>query len=220
MRLDAALQGDLEAYMHEELATAEQAVTSGIREEASNLKDALRADVIQGGLGRRLSKSWRAEVYPKHGASLGAAALVYTKAPKLIDAFDKGTTIRSAEGFWLAIPTPSAPRFGTDRKRINPSNFPEARLGKLRFVYRDGKSGLLVVDNQRLRKGKRPGYTLSRSKKALSTGEGLSTVPMFFLVPQTRLKKRLRVREISDTSSLGIATEIDRAFMRLSRRRS
>ncbi|SEP28882.1 hypothetical protein SAMN04490248_1861, partial [Salinihabitans flavidus] len=157
-RIKAALQGDLSRFMREELADAERAVTEGVHEAGEDLVHALRRDVIAGGLGARLAKSWRAAHYPKGGRSLGAASVVRTKAPTLIRAFDEGALIRSQDGIWLAIPTDAAPKRGIGRKRITPTNFPENRFGPLRFVYRKSGPSLLVVDNQRERKGKRGGY--------------------------------------------------------------
>jgi hypothetical protein len=215
MRIGAALQGNLEKFMADELQLAESAVTGGVQNTTKGLKSALRDDVVRAGLGRKLSRSWRSATYPKHGHSLSAAAVVYTKADKLIDAFESGKVIRSQNGFWLAIPTPSAPKRGANRKRLTPSNFPENRFGPLRFVYRPSGVSLLVVDNQRQSKGKRGGYVRSRSKRALATGYGLSTVPMFFLVKQVRLKRRLNVRLIADRESRKLAREIDREFQRL-----
>lgn len=215
MRIKAALGGNLERYMAEELQLAELAVTGGVRHSVEDVKHALRVDVVRGGLGRRLSKSWRSKLYPGAGHSLGAAGIVYTKSEKLIRAFNEGQTIRSTDGSWLAIPTEHAPKRGTDRKKISPENFPESKLGKLRFVPRSKGVPLLVVDNQRTRKGKRGGYALSRSKRALKSGNGLSTVIMFFLVPQVRLKRRLNVRSVADREAGQLAGQIDREFRRL-----
>lgn len=216
-RIEAALEGNLEQYMLEELDLAERAVTGGVHKRGVALKHALRADVIAGGLGRRLSKSWRHESYPRSGTSLAAASLVFTKADKLIRAFDEGAEVKSDEGFFLAIPTPSAPKLGMGRKRINPSNFPEHRFGPLRFVYVKGGTSLLVVDNQRTKK--KGGYALSKSKRALASGMGLQTVPMFWLVPRARLRKRLNVERVERAALSGLAGDIDREFQTLSRRR-
>lgn len=216
-RLEAALEGNLVDFMAEELDLTERAVTSGVHGRADRLKAALRQDVISGGLGRRVARSWQSKNYPTHGASLGAAAYVYTKAETLIEAFDAGVTIKSRDGFWLAIPTPSAPKRGMGRKRINPSNFPEHRFGPLRFVYRPQGASLLVVDNQRQTKA--GNYTLSRSKRALSSGNGLSTVPMFWLIPQARLRRRLNVGAVTRAVAAGLAGDIDAAFKTTRRRR-
>jgi hypothetical protein len=110
----------------------------------------------------------------------------------VINAFNQGVTIKSAKGFFLAIPTPAAPKTGIDGKRINPSNFPQNSLGRLRFVYRLGKPSLLVVDGLRVSTGKRGGFRKA-SASALKSGNGVTVVAMFLLVPQTRLKKRLDI---------------------------
>lgn len=218
-RLEAALQGDLRAFMEDELDLAERAVTAGMRATGNRLKTALRQDVVSGGLGRRLSRNWRQKDYPEHGASLSAASLVSANAPELMRAFDEGVTARAANSRFLAIPTDAAPKLGSDRKRLTPNNFPEHRYGPLRFVYRPGRASLLVVDSQRERKGKRGGYTRSRSKRALKSGHGLVTVAMFLLVPQVRLRRRLKVKAVTDAVSAGLAGDIDTAFQALKRRR-
>ncbi|SDJ63509.1 DUF6441 family protein [Salipiger marinus] len=211
-RLEAALQGDLRRYLEEELDLAKRAVTKGVHKQATVLKHALRADVIAGGLGRRLARSWQQENYPKGNVSLNAASYVFSKAEKLVAAFEEGATIRASKTRFLAIPTPAAPKSGRKGVRLTPSNFPEDQFGPLRFVYVKGGTSLLVVDNQRERRGKRGGYALSRSKRALASGHGLLTVPMFFLVPQVRLRRRLNVQAVVTSVTAGLAREIDAAF--------
>jgi hypothetical protein len=63
---------------------------------------------------------------------------------------------------------------------------------RLRFVYRRRGPSLLVAENQRARTGRRGGFAKA-SERALRTGRGLVTVPMFLLVPQVTLRKRLDV---------------------------
>ncbi len=90
----------------------------------------MRRQVHSSGLGQRMANTWRGDVYPRSQNSIGPAGLVYTKASKIMAWFDEGTVIRSKDGWWLAIPTPNAPKRGVGGKRINPSNFPEHRFGK------------------------------------------------------------------------------------------
>ena len=87
---------------------AARSVTGAMREVTEGLKSDLRADVVDGGLGQRLANTWRGKTYPESAVSLEAASFVWSKAPNLVDAFDRGVTIRSKSGFWLAIPTPAA----------------------------------------------------------------------------------------------------------------
>ncbi|OSM07355.1 hypothetical protein MAIT1_04682 [Magnetofaba australis IT-1] len=84
-----------------------------------------------------------------------------------------------------------------DGKRLHPGNFPEHRFGKLRFVHRPGRSSLLVVDGVRIstktgrvgRQAKGGIYTKSGRLKS-----GITSVVMFVMVPQVRLRKRLNVK--------------------------
>ena len=196
MRLDAAIKGNLPKFMKEQQAAAEAAVTGGVKEISNHIKDELRTQVVTAGLGPKMSKTWKTHFYPEGKKSLSATGVVYPDMPKVIRAFSEGTVIRSKEGFFLAIPTPAAPKKGIGGERINPSNFPQQALGRLRFVYRPGAVSLLVVDNLRAGTGKRGGFRKA-SDTAQRTGRGLTTVVMFFLVPQARLKKRLDYKAVA-----------------------
>ncbi len=85
-----------------------RSVTAGMREVTDGLKEDLRAEVREAGLGPRLANTWRGQTFPKTGESADAAAYVSSNAPKLIDAFDRGVTIKAKNGQYLAIPTPDA----------------------------------------------------------------------------------------------------------------
>ena len=190
MRLEAAITGNLSKFMKQQAAAAEAAVTAGVTEITERIKTDLRAQVTSAGLGTKLAKSWQANIYPKGKKSIAAAGWVYSKAPKIIRAFNDGVVIKRRSKTFLAIPTASAPKRGVGGKRITPDNFPEHSLGRLRFVYRPGNVSLLVVDGLRASTGKRSGFRKA-SDSALKSGRGLATVVMFFLVPQVKLRKRL-----------------------------
>ncbi|MBX9726204.1 MAG: hypothetical protein K2X09_02965 [Rickettsiales bacterium] len=192
MRLEAAIRGDLKKIMKEETAAAEKAVTLGVVAASNSLKAELRAQVTRAGLGEKMARTWKQRRYPSSGFSLGAAGLVYADMPQVIRAFNDGVTITNAKGTFLAIPTPAAPKRGVGGKRINPDNFPEHSLGRLRFIYRKGAPSLLVVENLRASTGKRAGYRKA-SESALKSGRGITTVVMFILLPQVTLKKRLDI---------------------------
>ena len=197
MRLEAALSGDLPAFMKRQTAAAEAAVTAGVREVSLAVRDDLKAQVTAAGLGPKLAKTWKVLFYPKGKKSISAAGLVYADSPKVIRAFNDGSLIRSAKGLYLAIPTEAAPKRGIGGKRISPSTFPEYSLGKLRFVFRPGRVSLLVVDGLKAGTGKRGGFRKATAS-ALKTGRGVTTVVMFFLVPQAKLPKKLDVLKVAD----------------------
>lgn len=183
MKLKLDITPDLVAAMAAEIAAGEKAVTVALREAGTGLKVAWRTQITGAGLGTRLARTIRSEQFPRGKASLNAAVLVWSKAPVIVGAHDTGPLIRSRNGFWLAIPTPAAGRSNRGG-RITPGEF-ERRTGlRLRFVYRRTGPSLLVAEGRLNTKGR---AVASRSK----TGRGLTTVPIFLLVPQVKLSKRL-----------------------------
>jgi hypothetical protein len=216
MKLLAALSGDLEQMLADEVRIAERAVTQSIREATDGLKTELRNQITGAGFGQRLANTWRGEVYPKGQMSIKAAGLVYSRAPVIVGAHDQGAAIRSKDGFWLAIPLPAAGK-GTRGKRMTPGLWEKLRGQRLRFIYRRGKPSLLVAENQRARQGQRGGFSAA-SQKAKATGRGLVTVPMFLLVPQVTLKKKFDIDSASrrwiGNLSHRIATRFDEADRR------
>ncbi len=184
MKLKLDIGPDIVAMMQAEIAAGEKAVTAAMREAGTGLKTSWRGQITGAGLGRRLANSIRSQTCPKAGESLDAAALVWSKAPVIIGAHDTGPLIRSKTGFWLAIPTEAAGR-GLRGGKITPGEWERRRGLRLRFVYRRRRPSLLVADMARL--NTRGQAVASRAK----TGRGQVTAPIFLLVPQVKLPKRL-----------------------------
>jgi len=210
MKLAATITRSLQADIQAELRDVEQAVVNGTRDAGRGLKTKLRRQVGSAGLGQRLANSWRDKHYPNQ--KLDAASLVYTKAPQIIRAFDQGAVIRSKRGRFLAIPTENAPRRGTDGKRISPRTFPEHRFGPLRFVPRPSGPSLLVVDGLRASYSRQTGQLRGFRRatgRARRGGAGLTTVVMFLLVPQVKLRKRLDVARAAERWSAQLPALIE-----------
>ena len=184
MKLTLNIEPDIVAMMAAEIAAGERAVTEAVREAGTGLKVAWRSQIAGAGLGTRLANSIRAQVFPKAGASLNAAAVVWSKAPVIIGAHNAGPLIRSKSGLWLAIPTPAAGK-ALGGRRITPGAWERKTGIRLRFVYRRTGPSLLVADSVRL--DTRGLAAVSRAK----TGRGQVSAPIFLLVPQVRLPKRL-----------------------------
>ncbi len=196
MKLKLDVTPDLVAAMAAEVKAGETAVTAAMREVGSGLKTAWRGQITGAGLGRRLANSIRSQTYPKAGESLNAAALVWSKAPVIVGAHDTGPLIRSRDGFWLAIPLPAAGK-GRRGGRITPGEWERRRGLRLRFVYRRQGPSLLVAEGRLNTKGR---AVASRSK----TGRGLVTAPIFLLVPQVKLPKRLDLARDADRALDGV----------------
>lgn len=188
MRLSIATP-DLGKALAETEKDIERAVTSGMRDAADGLKQDLREDVVAAGLGRRLSRTWRGKTFPEVGVSAEAAAYVWSRAPTIVDAFDRGVVIRSARGLFLAIPTAAAGKSGRSaagsREKITLEGWQRRTGLKLRFIYRRGRPSLLVADDARINAR---GLAARNRRKT-----GQASVIVFILVPQVSLKKRLDV---------------------------
>jgi len=211
VKLAATIAGSIKADMQAEMRRIERAVTAGVKESGDGLKGSLRKQVVSAGLGPRLARTWRSRAYPNKGHD--AASLVWSKAPQIVRVFDEGAVIRGKSVFWLAIPTPAAPKRGVGGKRITPSSFPEHRYGPLRFVYRRGRPSLLVVDGVRASHSRKTGELRGfrkASERSRRTGSGLTTVAMFLLVPQVRIPKRLDVKKAAERWSRRLPSQIGR----------
>ncbi|XAI95604.1 hypothetical protein [Nostoc phage Nsp-JY21] len=200
MRIIAEVDQKLPAWADRNIEIWAQAVTQGVSEAARVVQTSWRAQVGSV-LGRRLAGTIRQQVFPKGQPSPNAAALVWSKAPEIVGAHDRGAVIKSQNGFYLAIPTAAAGR-GTRGARLTPGEW-EARRGiRLRFVYRKTGHSLLVADDARV--NARGIGVASRSK----TGRGVATVPIFILVPQVKLKKRLDLQGAAREGALSLPARI------------
>jgi hypothetical protein len=196
VKLDLSVTGDIITAMRAEILAGEKAVTAAMRAAGSNLKSDWRAQITRARLGQRLANTIRSKTFPAAGESLEAAALIWSNAPQIIGAHDTGPLIRSKDGFWLAIPTPAAGK-GTRGKALTPGEWERRRGLRLRFVYRRGGPSLLVADGRLNSRGL---GVASRSK----TGRGQSTVPIFLLVPQVKLAKRLSLARDAERAQAAI----------------
>ncbi|MFN3827788.1 MAG: DUF6441 family protein [Micavibrio sp.] len=176
------------------LLLSKRAVQVGTKDATDACKKALRDEVVKGGLGQRLSRTWQSKMYPSDHPSYKATGFIFNKSPELIKAFTEGARIKSQEGWHLAIPTQNAPKNGENGKRISPSNWPKFRFGPLRFVYRQNGPSFLIADNLRASYSKKTGQLRGfkmASDKAKEKGRGLASVVMFLLVREVKLQKRL-----------------------------
>jgi hypothetical protein len=169
---------------------ARVAVRAGIAEATDGLKLDWRRQVTGAGLGQRLANTIRGQVWPRR-PSTGAAGLVWTRAPVIVDAHDRGATIRSKNGFWLAIPTRIARLSGGARARkLTPGEWERRNNRRLHFVYmKTGPSLLVDKGGDPLRErvmGRNGVHRTARRRRFREIGEVI-----FILVPQVRLRKRL-----------------------------
>lgn len=192
MKLTLGIDPDLVAMMQAEITVGERAVSAAILEASSGLKSDWRREITGAGLGDRLARTIRSAQYPKGKASLNAAALVWSNAPMIVGAHETGPLIRSKGGLWLAIPTAAAGKSARGG-RITPREWEQRRGLQLRFIYRSRGPSLLVAEGRLNSRGL---GVASRAK----TGRGMATVPIFLLVRQVKLTKRLELSRSAETA--------------------
>ena len=190
--------GDLRKNMRKEREFIKRMAMTATKEATSGLKKDLRADVVGGGLGARLSRSWRSKFFDD-GPGIDTKGFVYSKAAEIIESFDQGVLIKSRGGRYLAIPTQNAPK-RINRRKATPDLYRKNK-GDLRFVKSKGGTAFLVADDRRASYSRKTGEFRGfrkASKRALKTGKGLTTVVMFILVPTVKIPKKLDVQKIAD----------------------
>jgi hypothetical protein len=192
---------DVRRFAADTLRALEFGVTAGVRSATEGLKQEIRQQVEGAGLGPRLGNAVRSRMYPVRGNSLGAAGIVYPsgvgKIPRveqILDAFDRGVTIRSSRGLFLAVPTEQAGRRRGGR-RETPGEWERRNGLRLRFVYRRGGASLLVIDNAVPGRGGRGYRDATRRRQA--SGRKPETVVIFLLLPVVRLGKRLDLESLA-----------------------
>lgn len=203
--LTVTIDGDLNDLMRSEFLAGERAVTSAIRAAGQTLKANWRGQITGTGLGSRVANAVRADSYPKGQASLNAAAMVWTKAPKITAAHEKGALIRAHNGYWLAIPTKAAGK-GPRGAKISPLEW-ESRTGRaLRFVYWGGRIAKLVDDGTRQHRRLQDSLSFSQARAGRRTRRDSRLI--FILVPQAKLKKKLNLLAAAEQVGAGLPSAI------------
>ena len=137
MKFVAQVTGNIAEYMKLEAEGGARAASRVMGEETRNLQLNLRGQISAAfaprGVG--LGNAWRARTFPRR-PSLGAAGLVWSKVPAIVDAFEKGAMIRPKGGKkFLAIPTPlNLQRGYRKRKRAGQTDAGDLRVTPAQMV--------------------------------------------------------------------------------------
>lgn len=194
MRIVTKIEGNLRLNMEQEIRAGKLAALGAVTQIGGAIKADWRGQIAQAGLGRRLGNTVRSEAYPKGVGSLNASALIWSKAKKIVGAFETGVEIRAKNGNWLAIPLPAAGKSGRGG-RITPGEWERRNGRRLTFIYRQGRAGLLIDTGTTLRGGRVMGKDgFSRAARGFKN----RSVPIFALVPRVRLQKRLGLYTSAD----------------------
>jgi hypothetical protein len=190
---------DLSAVLKHAYDDGEIAVSEAMNEVQAGLKDDLRGQVVGAGMGQRLAKTWRGTRYPEARPSINSVAYVWSRAPDIVDAFERGVPIVARNRRFLAVPTKDAGVSHTTvrNKRLTPAVWETETGVKLRFVPRDSHA-LLVTDASYVRQPAR--WRRRKSFRPIRTplSGGRRFVVIFVLLPMVDPRKRFDVEGVGN----------------------
>ena len=217
--LKATITGNLRKAMDGEVRRVAGSLKRAVTTAGSGAQSELRAQARSAGFkdgGRSIANAWRLNVYPRPGVgpnSFRPAALITNKMAEVVDIFDRGVTITVKRHKYLAIPTPIN---RTSAKRSNNGQYP-VRVTALEMFRSGGftrktsnprvvlwclplrtetsKRGRVRVFAGRYTQvltGNRKGQQAARKEYAAQR----TFVPMFFLMKQVTLRKRLDIEQV------------------------
>src|SRR5689334_4097568 len=99
---------EAKAQMNATLARAKNAILAGVTQGTMTAKTGLREATRAAFRSSKLPNTWQSNIYGKE--SFNPAGLVFSKAPEIMRGFSEGVTIKSPNGFFLAVPTENCPK--------------------------------------------------------------------------------------------------------------
>jgi hypothetical protein len=167
---------------------------NGVIEETRGLEQDLEK-VTQDAVPGRLYRGWQSGTLKRiarepsgwvyfGGGSRSRGAITFWTQPG---------RITGKSGQWLAIPTAAAGVRGRKRD-LTPGEWERQHGVRLRFVYRPGKPGLLVLDEGVL-SGKKQVGRLNTARRRV-TGRGNTTIPIFVLIPYVEFANAFSVEPL------------------------
>ena len=211
LRVGVTGLGDALAKAEGEIATI---ATTAMRGATDTLKETLRDQIRDAGLGNRLANTWRADTYPSSGASLNPAGFAWSNAPDIIDAFSRGATIRPLGGKdYLWLPTNSVPRApgggrGTSTKKMSPEQV-LATFGASEFVIKKGRAGRLLAFIVQGRGKTQRGAVRRVRKGRIGHGDSGELVLMFVLTTSVTMPKPLDLPGAGATAAADYAERLE-----------
>lgn len=194
--ITAEILGLINQDIRREIQALTSATRSGTRKATDGLKNDLRQQVANAGLGGKLARTWQSQFFERRG--IEAAGNVYSKAPHIIESFDEGVIVRARNARLLAIPTENAPKRINNRK-TTPRHY-EKYIRPLKYIERPGKLPLLIDEyeavsyKRKTKAGKKKG-DFRKFNRDIDPGAqtGRTSVVVFVLVPIAKMPRVLDV---------------------------
>lgn len=187
--------------------------TAAMGDAVAGLKNELRGQVLEAGMGQRLANTWRADVYPTvYGRkSINPAGVVRSNAPLIIDAFARGATLRPVNGAkYLWIPTKNVPkhrRAGSYRSNLSRRSGGGSAMSpeecelhfNTEFIVRPGRAGSLLafMDLTAGLNAKRAAWRRDTAGRR-AQGRRSRPVLMFVLRKTVKLPRRFEIESVAE----------------------
>lgn len=198
-QFQAALEGNLDAFEEGVRLSWLRAVRTTSKTIERRGVNHLRGMMDSAGL-QGLRNTWRGEVFPKNQLAYEPAILLYSNAEVIVSAFNEGATIRSRGTGGLALPIPGSPAedFPNPRGPDDKVDYARKRFGDQLVTVppRNGRPGLLILEGGAFSKTGKLGAR--KRTKTGKFGSGTASVPLFFLVREVRLDRRLDIQQAFD----------------------
>lgn len=246
MRLGVTIRGDLAAIVQDETVETARGLRDGIDTARAALQQELRDQSSRAFKGRSIANSWRSRTFPQNPltVTMHPSALVWTRAPNIVSAFEEGQAITVKNGKYLCWPT----SFNAARGRRNSGSRGGLRVTPEEMAAAKGQSVVLPSRTRGLflwclrvrqassrggRSGRGRGrvrlYVGNRNVEILTgrirAGEraekaaelvARGIVPMFFLSRQVTPGKRLDVAGAAAKADAALPSKMERALARRS----
>lgn len=234
--IGTGIRAGIRAAMDEEIIAIAAGLRRAVARTGRQVQQELRAQARAGGFkdgGRAIANAWRLRTYPAEGAAPRTwrpAALVYSNAPDIAEAFDKGVPIVAKGQRWLAFPTSwnaLRGRRGASSRggvRVTPAQMmaakgdafviraksnPAVRLWCLRL--REAR-GLSRRGRNRIRLWAGPAEVLTGNRKGRQQAArdllDRGFVPMFLLMKRVSLRKRLDIDAVRGSAAGLLAANV------------
>jgi hypothetical protein len=225
--LTVQLKGSLRAQLEAAQDQISDQLRRSVQKVSLQLRNDLRGQVRGAGLGVELEKAWDREVYPKaKKRTFHPLGLVFSKSA-LHGIYDQSATVIPRRGSYLVIPLPEAIKRGLHTTTVNRKGgrVTGDRLRR-KSVLADAaaKLGAIIVSTpppgRRQGGGSRRGQfrkylLLVPAKKpgnlvAVFFGApGAKGVPLFTLVKQTTVRKRLDIAGAANKAAAALAAAVE-----------
>jgi hypothetical protein len=237
MAFETRIEGSIRLQVDDAVLTVAGALRRAVTSVGRQTQAVLRAQARSAGFkdgGRAMANAWRVDLYPAAGRGIRSwrpAALVHSKMPELVHIFDQGAVVTAKGRKYLAIPTPinrlsGRRQDGRYRTRVTPqemfrlggfvrpSRNPRVLLWCLRLRSETTKRGRLKLFAGRYSEiltGRVKGQQARRQEYAAAH----SFVPMFLLIKQVTLRKRLDLADAAAAAQVALAGAVASELARL-----